>query len=221
MNERKFLKQINSKLNKDGDFTCIAVSDLLQEEKKMLISSQKSSFQRILGKFRKVKSAEAILADNFETIISKTGGQHVALLCKLLTNDESIAQIVLNNFDRILERVNSGDVDAFDAFRIFLNFREVEISKEFILANREKIIPQISPEKIFRVASILKGISEELDDTLNEALENHKLDVAKYLLESSMSCEATGYREIDKEFLDQYSGKLLSLIETALQEEQM
>ncbi len=221
MNERKFLKQINSKLNKDGNFTCLAVNDLLQEEKKMLISNQKIGIQRIFSKVRKVKSAEEIIADNFETILNKTDGQHIALLYKFLTNDESTTQVVLNNFNRILDRVNSSDVSTFDTFIIFLNFREKETIREFIVANRDEIIPKISPEKVFEVARSLKEISEEFDCKLDEALENHKLDVARYILESSMICEATAYKPIDKEFLDQYSGKLLSLIDTTLQDEQV
>ncbi len=87
MNERKFLKKINSKLNKDGDFTHLEVHNLLMENQMVLSSKKRNILGRVFVKFIKTKSAEQIISDNFETIMNKTNEQQVELLCKILTEN--------------------------------------------------------------------------------------------------------------------------------------
>lgn len=48
MNERKFLKKINSKLNKDGDFTHLAVHDLLMENQMVVNSKKEICWEKFL-----------------------------------------------------------------------------------------------------------------------------------------------------------------------------
>lgn len=90
MNERKFLKQINSKLNKDGDFTHLEVNNLLMKNQVVLNSKKRNMLGRVFAKFIKTKSAEQIISDNFETIMNKTNGQQIELLCEMLTQNETI-----------------------------------------------------------------------------------------------------------------------------------
>lgn len=221
MNERKFLKRINHKLNKDGSFTHLEVHDLLMKNQMVVNSKKRNMLGRVFAKFRKTKPAEQIISDNFETIMNKTNGQQIELLCKMLMQNETVAPIIFDNFDILLNRINNLDVDTYMVSSIFRMVMKMPNSKELIEENMNTIIQKTSGENIFKVTQELKGISENIDDTLNEALENQELDVARYILDSATTCHATNYKKVDDVLLDEYSEKLLSLMNKVLQDEQV
>lgn len=221
MNERKFLKKINSKLNKDGDFTHLAVHDLLMDNQMVVNSKKRNMLGKVFAKFRKTKSVEQIISDNFETIMNKTNGQQIELLCEMLIQNETVVPIIFDNFDTLLNRINNLDIDIYTVSSIFRMVVKIPNSEELIKENINAIIQKTSGENIFEVAQELKGISENIDDTLNEALEDQKLDVARYILDSGTRCNATNYKKVNDVLLDEYSGKLLSLMNKVLQDEQV
>ncbi len=129
--------------------------------------------------------------------------------------------VIFDNFDIVLNRMNNFDIDTYNISSIFRMVMKIPNSEEFIEENIDSIIQKTSGENIFEVAQTLKGISENIDDKLNVALENQKLDVARYILDSATWCNATNYKKVDDVLLDEYSGKLVSLMNNVLQDEQV
>lgn len=129
--------------------------------------------------------------------------------------------VIFDHFDVLLNRINNSDIDTYSVSSIFRMIMKIPNSEEFLEENIDSIIEKTSGENIFEVAQALKGISENIDDKLNATLENQKLDVARYILDSATWCHATNYKKVDDGLLDDYSEKLVSFMNKVLQDEQV
>jgi len=126
----------------------------------MVVNSKKRNMLgRVFAKFRKTKSVEQIISDNFETIMNKTNGQQIELLCEMLIQNETVAPIIFDNFDTLLNRINNLDIDTYTVSSIFRMVVKIPNSEELIEENINAIIQKTSGENIFEVAQELKGIS--------------------------------------------------------------
>ena len=221
MNERKFLKEINKKYNEDGSLTCTMVLNLIDSERKKL-GLQKTSkvsnvFRRLFSNFNKEKSAEQIIADNFPEILERTNSSSVNLLITKLIEDSETKQIVIENLSMVLNRLIKDDTFKECNKEVFNKIIELPEGKEFIEQNIDNILENVSPTNMFQISQYLKGLSDNVDERLNNALEDNKIEVAKSLLKESIITRIrSDYKE---ELVDEYKLTLSVMIDELLESE--
>ena len=103
MNEKDFLKELNSRDNKDGNFTTTLVFDLISQEES---GESKPPFflrlrDRITGKGN--QTPKDVLSDNFEAIMKKVSTHNRLNFLLLVTEHEAGRFAIKNNFDSFLE----------------------------------------------------------------------------------------------------------------------
>ena len=103
MNERKFLKEINSKVNEDRDLIPKMVEELLSQGQALVV---KKRFN-ILSSFFRRKSVRQIIADNFETILDRTDYFQLNKLLEILMQNSQTSDIVKEKFDTVIKRFYS------------------------------------------------------------------------------------------------------------------
>lgn len=173
MNERQFLRAVKNKRNKYGMYTYELVHRMIEDY---------TGETRIT---RKSQSPKRIIEDNFKHILNKTDDRNISdLLFLIMSYNE---EIVINNFDKVLERFKNGpasgirtnDSAQIDFFNEFVTNKK---SEELIQSNIDGILNSISKNNLFRIANIIKGYSKYTDNKINNFLEQNKVEVAKYLL---------------------------------------
>ena len=221
MNERKFLKEINNKSNKDGIFTCSIVLNLIDSQRKKL-SLQKTSkvnsvFRRLFSKFNKEKSAEQIIADNFPEILERTSSSSIDLLITKLIEDSGTNHVITENLSIVLNRLVRDDTFKECNQEVFDKIIELPEGREFIENNIDTMLENVSPRNVFQISQYLKGLSDNIDERLNQALEDNRIEVAKSLLEDSLITRID--LENKEELVDEYKLTLSVMIDEVLESE--
>lgn len=231
MNEKQFLKSLNSKKYGPNEVVYFSVLNLLQEtEEKSIIPYKKSFFSKIFRKKQsKQKTAEQIVIDNFDLILSKWNcyGSNPQIIRELLKREE-FKEILETNFHKIIEIINrdinqgndtlNGFVQ-YNMWRLVMEFRIASpLWKSFIKDNIKQIIENTSVQELFKVVQLLKGENIETDEFLNQVLEENKANIARNLILASM--ENRGLNEIHVEqCAKDYALTLSIMIDELLQSE--
>ena len=188
MNERKFLKKLNSKVNKDRDLTPAIVEELLSEGQALVVKKR----MNILPIFFKRKNVKQIIEDNFEVILDKTDYFQLNVLLAKLINNWQTSEIVKEKFDTVMKRFNfvkeeeqeRGDAVTLGSEKVkfYEMCRKAYTYTDDLIAKHMNTIIQggVTIEEL----KYLRGLSEEVDEKLNSELESHKQEVAKELLSS-------------------------------------
>lgn len=188
MNERKFLKKLNSKVNKDRDLTPAIVEELLSEGQALVVKKR----MNILPIFFKRKNTKQIIEDNFEVILDKTDYFQLNVLLAKLMNNWQTSEIVKEKFDTVMKRFNfakeeeqeRGDAVTLGSEKVkfYEMCRKTYTHVDDLLVKHMNTIIQggVTIEEL----KYLRGLSEEVDEKLNSELESHKQEVAKELLSS-------------------------------------
>ncbi len=218
MNERKFLKAINSKHNNDGSFTYDIVCNLLEENSKDVVPQKPNILKQFFSKQKTVKSTQQILSDNFEMILTNIHNHYVSYLIEKLSKEPEMQSIIIDNLEAICSKMTSDEITETQIREIFEAIRGIPKGNELIAEKLDKILEYTSIQHLFDTAQSLKGISQEVDDRLNSELEKNKVEVARFLLRN---CTAT--REMQSDTKDQsiekYAETLSIIIDELLRSE--
>lgn len=211
MNEKHFLKSLNSKKYRPNNVIYFSVLNLLEgTEQNSIIPYKKSFFSKIFRKKQsKQKTAEQIVIDNFDIILNKWNcyGSNPQIIRELLKREE-FKEILETNFHKLLEIINR-DVNLgedtqngyvkYSICELVKEFREADpLWKSFIRDNTKQIIESTSIQELFKVVQLLKGENTETDKFLNEVLEENKIDIAQELILKSIE-----FRGFNAEWIDQ------------------
>lgn len=187
MNEREFLKEINSKANEDRDLTPKMVEELLSQGQALAV---KKRFN-ILSLFFRRKSARQIIADNFEIILDRTDYFQLNKLLEILMKNSQTSDIVKEKFDTVIKRFYSTQ-DVKPEYRDagLLGAERVEFYRtckktytyadDLIKAHMDTITQgEVTIEELQKLK-----LSEETNEKLNAKLESQKQEVAREMLSS-------------------------------------
>ena len=216
MKERKFLKELNNKNNEDGSFTYTIVSNLIESSDNKPVHN--NLFNKIMSKFFRVKSYEQILSENFEEILSKTDSDHKCSLLTLFIDNPTLEHIIKDDFTYIIENLNQ---EEFYLMKNFLDkFRDNKVENiEFIENNIDQIVSNINPTHLFEATKSMKGISENIDNILNEQLEKNKSEVIFSILDESTKYRPTEIEDKREEMLSGYVKTLEIMFDEVLTSE--
>lgn len=182
INERKFLKQINQKSNKDGDLTYNYVCELLDYNSKQLVNKV-SMFDRIISKIIKRKSEIQIIKDNFSLIIDKTHINHLGVLLETLMYYDEFEVVIREEFIQIINRFEKDDDGRASELSFLVDYaRKSDENQKSIAENIEVILNNIDVKNFFNIAQMVKGLSDESDDILNKYYSKNKVEIATWLL---------------------------------------
>ena len=162
MNERRLLRKINSKNNREGTSlganTIDIVIEFLTQNKLIKPNLAKRLYNKLLRKESLVKTPQKIISDNFEKIINTF---------RDLSNDEKIdIGRVIEFCDTLIEREDTK-----------------AIGKDLIINNIDRIYPMIeNGEDLFRLVQFEKSLDKEIDDSKENLLRSKKKEIAKYML---------------------------------------
>lgn len=175
MNEKEFLKAINSESNIRGRYTYKTVCELLSTE---LTTNRINFIGRLFNYFKKVpKSAEEIIDNNFELIFEKVNDDDIILLIKLLLANKTTAEIIKANLRIVLQRIiNSSMDDKDEIYKLLHKHYLLEENLEYILQSN------IQMEDFFSISDLLKGKNEEIDKNIELFMIKNKEKIAKYFL---------------------------------------
>lgn len=189
MNERKFLKELNSDVNKDGDFTPSIVNELIYQGRQIQIAKKETRFTRLLRRIRKTKSVSQIVEDNIEMILARTSDQQISSLLRRLVDNEETLGVVAKKIDSILARLQEpqdreedSQMHIMDCARSeFLSeFKRTQNAQSVLTAHMDNILQgTITLEDVV----ILQGLSQETDEKINQKLEREKEIVARSMLD--------------------------------------
>ena len=221
MNERKFLKQINSKVNKDGIFTCSIVLNLINSQTEEIGLQKKSKTQNIFRKmfsnFGKKKTVKHIIEDNFDEILEKTKDSDLDLLIINLIEKPEFQHLIMDKLpiilNRLIEDATALRINDKELFEKILEFPE---GKEYINQNIDTLLEKMPINKMFQFSQYLKGFSDNVDNKLNELLRNNKVEIAKQLLEDCIILRSNLYTQ---ELLDKYKLTLSIMIDELIESE--
>lgn len=197
MNERKFLKEINSKANEDRELTPKMVEELLSQGQALVV---KKRFN-ILSLFFRRKSVRQIIEDNFETILDGTDYFQLNKLLEILMQNSQTSEIVKERFDTVIKRFYSTqDVKPEYRDAVLLGAERVEFYRmckktytyadDLIKAHMDTITQgEVTIEELQELK-----LSEEANEKLNAKLETQKQEVAKEML-SSIPLEKKSIKE--------------------------
>lgn len=216
MKERKFLKEINNKNNEDGSFTYTIVSNLIESSDNKPVPN--NLFNKIMSKLFRVKSCEQILSENFEEILSKTNSEHKSSLLNLFIDNKNLEHIIKDNFTYIIENLNQEDLYLIKNFLVkFRNNHDDNI--EFIENNIDEILSNVNPTHLFEATKSMKGISENIDNILNEQLEKNKNEVIFSILDESTKYRPTEIEDKREKMLNDYVKTLEIMVDEVLNSE--
>jgi hypothetical protein len=219
MDEKKFLKKLNSKENVKGTFTYTYVCDLLDDFNK-LIPNNRSLFDRIFHRKIKDKTPEEIINDNFKEILQKTDGEHLGSLLEKYMCNINLRKPIKDNFEDILIELNSDKIKKLNIEKFFNEFYDNSKEKrEFIANNIDKIIRNTSKEYMLKVFTKIKGISYNIDNQLNKRLENNKEEISKGILCENVDKGIAEDNIISEKDYNDYSKTLQIMIEEVLKSE--
>ena len=219
MNERSFLKKLNSKVNTDGDLTPAIVEELLSEGQALVVRKRIP----ILSAFFKRKSPRQIIEDNFQTILDKTSYLHLNTLLERLMQNCQTSEIVKEKFDMIIKRFSftpeerkNGITGVFRSFKLdFLRMCKMNYTyaEDLLVKHIDAIIQGgITIEELRELR-----ISEEVEEKLNKKLESQKQEIASEML-SNISL--TGKSEKAKQqLINDYIPTITRIIEELLSDQ--
>lgn len=222
MNEREFLKKLNSKANKDRDLTPAIVEELLSEGQALTVRGRLNILSRfLLGNWK--KSVSEIIEDNFETILDRTDYSKLNVLLESLMKNWQTSEIVKQKFDAVIKRyspVGEGEQEYNDAVmsenkraEFYDMCRKVYTYADDLLIRHMDTIIQggVTIEEL----KYLKGLSQETDEKLNTKLESQKQEVAKEMLDSKISLYGRSKEERQQLIVD-YIPVITRIIEELL-----
>ncbi len=218
MKERQFLKEINT--NKKGSYksTIELVNKLLEENTEISVYNKKNIFLRFFR--HRNKTAKQIILKNFEQILNRTSNSDLKNLIMILFGQDSTSSIINEKFESIIKRfsiVNNNEDESLFYQKIYFlkELKKIPDGEKIIKDNYEIILKNSENKDLFQIVQILKGISKEIDDVLEQQLEENHLEVAKSLL--------TTYKieDIDnkKKSVQDYTLTLSTMIEELLKSE--
>lgn len=203
MNEKEFLRQINSKKNKNGMFTYLLVCNLLSSS----LSKPKLGIMQNIVKFFKStsKSETEIIRDNFAIIIEKVSENDLLLLIKLLMAKNVTLNIVKENFPMVLNKIFNSVSNIEKIYDLLNKHRLIERNIDYIL--------QMNPllEHLNVICPLLKNKSVEINQKLEEHIRSRKIEIAKFMLEDKIT-----YKD---GVLEKYAVTLNLIIEELLESE--
>ena len=197
MNERKFLKELNSEANEDRDLTPSMVDMLLSQGQALVVRKRFN----ILPLFFRRKSARQIIEDNFETILDRTDYFQLNNLLESLMQNSQTSDIVKEKFNAVIRRFYSTqdvkpeyrDAGLLGSERItfYRTCKEIyPYADELIKAHMDSITQgEITIEELQELK-----LSEEANKKLNAKLETQKQEVAREML-SNISLEKKTLKE--------------------------
>lgn len=215
MREKKFLRKLNKKENKDSSSTYALVMELINSSDNKPVPN--NIFNRLISKVRRGKSYEKIISENFKHIFSKTHSSYKSSLLDLLMNDKRLENIIQDNFLYIIKALNQEETYVIKSF--LRRYTEDDKGKEFLTKNVNDILSNINIDHLFNAVQSIKGISQSMDNILNEALESSKHDIVLSILN-----ESTKYRQVEiidnkSEILGRYVDTLEIMINELLESE--
>lgn len=220
MNEKKFLKQINSKVNKDGIFTCSIVLNLINSQSEEIGLQKKTKSQNIFRKmfsnFGKEKTVQQIIEDNFDEILEKTKDSDLDLLIINLIEKPEYQHLIMDKLPVVLSRLIEDDAVRINDKELFEKILEFPEGKEYINQNIDTLLEKMPINKMFQFSQYLKGFSDNVDNKLNEFFRNNKVEIAKHLLEDCIILRSNLYTQ---ELLDKYKLTLAIMIDELLESE--
>ncbi len=180
MNKKQFLEELNTK----NSSTIKIVNELLEQDKQISVYN-KNVFARIFKHKKRV--AKKIISKNFEKILNRTNNEDLAKLITTLFKEDITTSIISEKFETIIKRFtkinHNGEESAFYAEQVFLKeLKKIPGGLKLIEDNYKSIIENNEKRYLFKIAQILKGVSKEIDDVLEQQLEENNLEVAKSLL---------------------------------------
>ena len=108
MQEKEFLRKLNSKINQGGSLTLSIIQNELLEEKQ---NNRKVPILDTLGRiFSTHKTPEQIIQDNLELILQKTSDEYKATLLEKLLENERTRKIIKNKFATILNNLKRSKI---------------------------------------------------------------------------------------------------------------
>lgn len=215
MNEKDFLKELNNRDNKDGNFTTTLVFDLISQEES---GESKPPFflrlrDRITGKGN--QTPKDVLSNNFKAIIKKVSPYNRLNFLLLVTEHEAGRFAIKNNFDSFLESLVEWHKCGF----AFEKLAAEEDFRPVLDENMQKIFDTITPEDILETSLTLSHISDESDNVINNSIASHKKDyiLSMYLsglLKKSKNISIEELSEKAKPFIDPISLIVDELVES-------
>lgn len=178
MNEKEFLKKLNSKENKDGFKTEYIVMELLTEsDTSIAINKKRGILERIFSRRKKIKTRKEIMSDNLELIFRKLPGGCFQNFLEFTMKFPEIQDVIKEKFDVVLKAMNNtkeklGNSYWIIKYKIFERLmKEANNPSEFLEKNVDSIIHYTPEMELFHIAQIIKGKSDIVDNKLNSALE--------------------------------------------------
>ena len=218
MKEKKFLKKINSRDNKNGDLTYGYVSRLLRDNTK--IAKPKNIFKKFFNYQKTQKSAVDIVKDNFIYILENTNAKQKENLLELIINNEELNSIIEENFKFILVDLKKDNYSEQYAPCFFnLYYSLLDNKEEFLDNNIDLILENVDPFWLLEIVPKIKGVSKEIDEKLNNKLENSKQDICKKMLMVDISEESKELAQVNEQDYNDYASTIRIMIEELLQSE--
>ena len=218
MNEKKFLKRINSKQNLSGSLTYTYVIELLDGSKKPAVIP--GFFARFFKNNKQGKSAVDIIYDNFDEILDATSTYYKATLLTELSTESKLFELIKSKFGEILERFKIEQLDNGEIYRFFNNmYDEVEDKKGFIEDNYQSIIDNVSMISLFELKNKMLGFSMKVDDEVNSKFKENKYEFCKELITDSVPFNEREKADVTDKDLEDYSKTVAIIIEELLKSE--
>ncbi len=228
MDERKFLRAINCKDNINGEFTYSAVYQFLDKSSSITIPRKIDILKNFLRINRNSKLPAEIIDENFEQILYKTNNYYLGSLLNLLLDNESTRDMILENFDIVLERFrtaknygNSKEMEVellgFSQEEFFEKLKQLPEGQQIIKDNCNNILGSVRKKNLFKVVQVLKGISRKLDNNFEHSLKANHLEVSKFLLSTTKI--RPFYEERKDKLINDYTVTLSTIIQELLKSE--
>lgn len=178
MNEKEFLKKLNSKENKYGFKTEYIVMELLTEsDTSIAINKKRGILERIFSRRKKIKTRKEIMSDNLELIFRKLPGSCFQYFLEFTMKFPEIQDVIKEKLDVVLKAINNTKEELGNNYWIFKYkifeklMKEANNPSELLEKNVDSIIHYTSEMELFHIAQIIKGKSDIVDNKLNSALE--------------------------------------------------
>ncbi len=211
MKERDFIRELNSRDNKDGNMTSTLVFDLIYQQKKG--ESKPPFFARVRNMFsnEEEKAPQDVLSNCFDMIIRKVPVLDRLYFLSLLTEEEPGRYAIKKNFDVFLDYI----VDWHRCGFAFSKLREGKTFDSFLDDNIDTIYDMIEPEDALETSLALSHISSKSDSVINKYITNHKKD---YTHTMYLDALAKRTRQISKEDLSKKIEPFVSPISQIIDE---
>lgn len=183
MNEKTFIKKINSEENpKEEQIDEILKSFLSEENHSIGFVSKFRIFKKIF--FKEVSSKKDVIEKHFDTILKRTPSDKILDIFNVLALNIETRELVKGKTQYILEQfLNSSSYlsrreDRNKLFKTIGNIFGQEFADEskktFIENNIDKIISIIDKSTLLENAQDLIGVSNKTDIKINKAIEDNK-----------------------------------------------